>query len=801
LDTRAGIGAPRVAMKAGQTLVVQVAGRGGVPAAVSAVAVNIAVLSPSRAGSVAVFPQDTGWTGIGSVSFPAGMTVQSMLISSLGSTGRIAIRNNTGVDLQVLADVAGYFVAGTPAVSGAFGALAATRVLDTRSGPQPIAAGQTVTTRVLGAALPESGVSAVAVNIGVLSAPQTGSVAVYPGGSTWNGSASISFRAGVTVQSTLTAALTIDGTLSIRNNTRSSLQLIADVTGYYVAQPAPVAFQPPVQINPPHGKVLSVSCATTSSCIAVTSEGYAIAYDGANWGQQRKVAPSLNDLTSVSCPAVTFCLAVDFFGGAAVYDGTSWSTRPTGIGGRLTSVSCAAVSFCLAVDELGRYLRYDGSSWSAPSTVPGAPALQAVTCASASFCATADGSGKVSTYDGSTWSPLTSLVTSTRSIHPALSCLAPSSCVLVESSGQAFSYDGTAWTELAVAAPFYGVSCASGSFCVATDTVGNAHVFDGQAWAAPVVVVHGYTSGFRPTISCPAVGSCMAVWGGLISYASRYDSSAWAPLTRIDASERALNAVSCTSADFCVAVSSGGEALVYDGVGWTGPVLVDPRRSLLAVSCGTPTLCLALDDLGQVLSYDGQRWFAPVAAGPGKLLRAVSCSGPAFCAAVDSAGEALTFDGTAWSPPVTLNHGAQSFRISCSSPSFCAAVGTAGDLVTFDGSGWAAGPTAPVSTVFSMSCASPTFCLVSGRALDASVAQNAVFDGSAWKPIRSSWFEEFTSVSCPAASMCLGVGRRSVIGYQGGGWALPANAYARAVSCPTPTFCMVVDSGLASRST
>ena len=56
LDTRSGVGAAKAAVAAGGTVVLRVAGRGGVPSSgVSAVVLNVTVVAPVGAGFVTVF--------------------------------------------------------------------------------------------------------------------------------------------------------------------------------------------------------------------------------------------------------------------------------------------------------------------------------------------------------------------------------------------------------------------------------------------------------------------------------------------------------------------------------------------------------------------------------------------------------------------------------------------------------------------------------------------------------------------------------------------------------------------------
>src|SRR5690242_14246237 len=101
----------------------------------------------------------------------------------------------------------------------------------------------------------------------------------------------------------------------------------------------------------------------------------------AGWGPPTHIdSTSPIALNSVSCPSSSFCVAVDLRGDAVTYNGTSW-TPPAVIEGekqnpdgtfqshRLTSVSCPSTSFCMAVDENGNAVSYNGTSWSAPADV------------------------------------------------------------------------------------------------------------------------------------------------------------------------------------------------------------------------------------------------------------------------------------------------------------------------------------------------------------------------------------------------------------------------------------------------
>ncbi len=72
------------------------------------------------------------------------------------------------------------------------------------------------------------------------------------------------------------------------------------------------------------------------------------------WSVPRSIDPNGN-FASVSCPSSSFCVAVDSSGDVSTYNGVSWSSPkvidPSGV---LVSVSCPTVRFCVAVDYAGK---------------------------------------------------------------------------------------------------------------------------------------------------------------------------------------------------------------------------------------------------------------------------------------------------------------------------------------------------------------------------------------------------------------------------------------------------------------
>ena len=99
------------ALAAGVTRAFPAAGACGVPAAATAVAANLTVLVPDRAGHVSAFPWGTRYPGTATVSFNAGKNRANNAIVGLGVGGKLAVAAAMppGGTAHLVVDVFGYF--------------------------------------------------------------------------------------------------------------------------------------------------------------------------------------------------------------------------------------------------------------------------------------------------------------------------------------------------------------------------------------------------------------------------------------------------------------------------------------------------------------------------------------------------------------------------------------------------------------------------------------------------------------------------------------------------------------------
>jgi hypothetical protein len=137
VDTRE---APGVRPRAGDTVVVDVAGECGVddPAAVAA-ALSVTAVRPDGPGFVSVHPHGSPRPNASAVNYGADDVIANLQLIQLGVEGRVAVYTSASAHLVV--DISGYFVAvdGPSAAAGRFVPVEARRLIDTRTSGRPAA--------------------------------------------------------------------------------------------------------------------------------------------------------------------------------------------------------------------------------------------------------------------------------------------------------------------------------------------------------------------------------------------------------------------------------------------------------------------------------------------------------------------------------------------------------------------------------------------------------------------------------------------------------------------------------------
>jgi hypothetical protein len=234
LDTRDGTGDRLGAIGGGESIDVQVTGRSGVPADAQAVVLNVTATDATAVNYLTVWPTGDGRPLASSVNMNPGQTVPNLIIARVGAGGRVSVFSNAG-STHVVIDVLGAF---TPGASARFVPVSPARALDTREGVGASRARLGRAPLPLGLAgrsgVPASGVSAVLLNVTVVS-PSTGTyVTVFPSGRERPLASNLNATAGQVVPNMVLARLGPDGGASIYNNS-GDLDLVADVMGYFTS--------------------------------------------------------------------------------------------------------------------------------------------------------------------------------------------------------------------------------------------------------------------------------------------------------------------------------------------------------------------------------------------------------------------------------------------------------------------------------------------------------------------------------------------------------------------------------------
>ncbi|MGR4883349.1 hypothetical protein ACIPUC_28610 [Streptomyces sp. LARHCF249] len=249
LDTRDGTGATKARVGPGGVVTLQVAGVKGVPAtAVTAVVMNVTAVHPTEAGHVMVYPNGQPKPAVSNLNFSAGQIVPNLVTVPVVN-GKVDLRNNAGY-VDLIADVTGYFT-DKAATGSALTPITPSRFLDTRDGTGATKArvgpGGVVTLQVAGVkGVPAAGVTAVVMNVTAVHPTEAGHVTVYPNGQAAPGVSNLNFTAGQVVPNLVTVPV-VNGKVDLRNNS-GSVDLIADVTGYYSASGSAFSAGSPVRL-------------------------------------------------------------------------------------------------------------------------------------------------------------------------------------------------------------------------------------------------------------------------------------------------------------------------------------------------------------------------------------------------------------------------------------------------------------------------------------------------------------------------------------------------------------------------
>jgi hypothetical protein len=249
LDTRSGLGEAGgpARLGAGRSLTLHASAVAGVPLGIDAVVLNVTAVSPTVNTFVTAYPADLPAPPVVSnVNAAAGQIVPGLVTVKVDAAGRLDLYNAFG-SVDLVADVAGYYAA---TAADTYTPLTPTRVLDTRIGlgapTAPLGAGGTTDLQVTGVDGIPSDAVAVALNVTATNPTAATFVQAYPtpaGGAAAPTVSNLNVVAGRTVANAVTVEIGAGGKVRL-GNAFGSVDLVADVAGYFSASAAGSRFTP-----------------------------------------------------------------------------------------------------------------------------------------------------------------------------------------------------------------------------------------------------------------------------------------------------------------------------------------------------------------------------------------------------------------------------------------------------------------------------------------------------------------------------------------------------------------------------
>jgi hypothetical protein len=216
---------PDDALVASQVLRIAVIGDGKAAAGTIAVALNVAVDDPQRAGFLTVYPCGASRPWTSNLNFVAGQTVSNEVLVQPGADGTVCVYTTAATHLVVDLD-ATYDIGGLEH----FTALVPGRLADTRLTAK-VLAGQSVEWTVVGGNGAPAGTTALSLNITVTDPEGAGYLTVYPCAANMPLASNLNFDAGQTISNHVTAAVDASGKICLFASRTTNV--VIDVEGTY----------------------------------------------------------------------------------------------------------------------------------------------------------------------------------------------------------------------------------------------------------------------------------------------------------------------------------------------------------------------------------------------------------------------------------------------------------------------------------------------------------------------------------------------------------------------------------------
>lgn len=323
----------------------------------------------------------------------------------------------------------------------------------------------------------------------------------------------------------------------------------------------------PQAVDPGNSGIVTLSCASTTSCAALDEAGNVFVMTDSGWSAPEPIfSNQLGEALGLSCASSAMCIAADgSSGNVRTFDGTQWSNPVEVIlpEGYLTAVSCVSNTVCVGGDDAGNVVAF-GPSGPYTQVVPitGSPAspINELSCRTATDCEAGTGNLVIDFGSGV---PRIGFVAPTTIV--GLSCT-PGRCTAVDHGGHVWVRTTSIWSQqTTLPTQINGISCATDTFCMAYDDAQHIYRSNGTTWTtAPQIAPTASTSHDIYQLRCTAPTLCSAEW----SYPamSIFNGTNWHQFHSGSTLYPAKDY--CFAAQQCYAIETYGESSDFNGVGW-----------------------------------------------------------------------------------------------------------------------------------------------------------------------------------------------------------------------------------------
>ncbi|WP_162142035.1 beta strand repeat-containing protein [Ilumatobacter coccineus] len=235
-------------LAAGDTIEIEVAGRGEIPADAAAALVYVTAVRPESTGYLTIFDCAEPRPLASSLNYVPSLPVGNEIVAALSDTGSLCVFSFASTDLTI--DVGGFVPAASPLVS-----FAPRRIVDTRDGSTTYdgeaqgggrtTPGEPVTVDIAGRIGIPEGVDSVLANIAAVRPDGPGNLVAHPCLATPPTASSLNYVTDTTRANEL--LLDVDGNGNVCVETTTSVDLVIDVVGY-VPTGTNLRNQPPVRL-------------------------------------------------------------------------------------------------------------------------------------------------------------------------------------------------------------------------------------------------------------------------------------------------------------------------------------------------------------------------------------------------------------------------------------------------------------------------------------------------------------------------------------------------------------------------